>query len=241
MPITNERSGDFYLMQRDRQEDVVKLITDLCSERLTKAYGFDPIKDIQVLTPTRRGNTGVEGLNIELQRCLNPFSKGKKEKSLKNFLFRVGDKVMQIRNNYNLAWENKYDTSIEGTGVFNGDMGVIIEINNEYKYISVEFDDERIVKYEFTMLDQLEHAYAITIHKSQGSEFDAVIIPICSGPKMLYTRNLIYTAVTRAKKLVVLVGSPAVLEKMISNTNEQLRYTSLAEFLVQASKRDNLL
>lgn len=236
MPVLNDKDGDFYLMHRERIEDVVSLIVDLCSYRLPDAYGYDPFKDIQVLTPVRRGSAGVEGLNEVLQDRLNPKARGKNERQVKNQIFRVGDKVMQIRNNYNLKWENKYDNSIYGEGVFNGDMGIITEINNISRRIVVEYDDERLVEYDYTIFDQLEHAYAITIHKSQGSEFDVVIIPVCPGPPMLYTRNLIYTAVTRARKLVVLVGSAQILKNMVDNTHEQMRYTSLTEFLQNAWK-----
>lgn len=238
MPVVNEKMSDFYFMLSDKPSEVVNIIAELCSKRLPLAYGYDSIRDIQVLTPTRRGQTGVEDINIKLQEYLNPSVRTRKELKFRNLNFRVGDKVMQIKNNYTLRWENKYDASIEGTGVFNGDMGIITDINKELRYMDVEFDDDRIVRYDHLIYDQLEHAYAITIHKSQGSEFDAVIIPLCPGPPILYTRNLIYTAVTRAKKLVILVGNPYILEKMINNTNEQMRYTDLAEFLKNAAERE---
>ena len=180
----------------------------------------------------RKGTLGVNNLNIELQKSLNPPSKYKTEEVFSKRTFRVGDKVMQIKNNYQIEWEvsTKFGLTVDkGTGVFNGDMGVITEINEYTETIEVEFDESRKVKYGFDMTEELELAYAITVHKSQGSEYPAVIIPLLPGPKLLYNRNLLYTAVTRAKKCLTIVGSEAVFQEMIQNKNEQARYTSLAE------------
>ena len=174
---------------------------------------------------------GVEQLNRILQKYLNPEHPSKKEYETGKTLFREGDKVMQIKNNYQLAWEkrNRYGVAVEmGCGVFNGDSGVIWQINSFSEYLTVKFDDGRMVNYDFTQLEELELAYAVTVHKSQGSEYPAVVIPLLSGPRMLMNRNLLYTAVTRAKSCVTLVGDPEVFYQMIDNTTEQKRYSSLA-------------
>ena len=190
------------------------------------------LDEIQVMTPTRKGLLGVERLNEILQKYLNPEEPKKAQREINGRLFREGDKVMQIKNNYQIEWEvsTKFGLTVDkGTGVFNGDMGVITEINEYTETIEVEFDESRKVKYGFDMTEELELAYAITVHKSQGSEYPAVIIPLLPGPKLLYNRNLLYTAVTRAKKCLTIVGSEAVFQEMIQNKNEQARYTSLAE------------
>lgn len=175
---------------------------------------------------------GVERLNQILQQYLNPADKRKEEKEYGEKVFRVGDKVMQIKNNYQLEWEirTKYGLAVDkGLGVFNGDMGVITEVNTYAETLEVEYDEKKRVSYSFKNLDELEHAYAITIHKAQGSEYPAVVIPLLTGPRQLLHRNLLYTAVTRAKKCVTLVGSDETLQIMVQNTNEQKRYTSLSE------------
>jgi len=180
----------------------------------------------------RKGLLGVERLNVILQQYLNPPDAKKAEKEFGNRIFRVGDKVMQIKNNYQLEWEisTKYGLVIDkGIGVFNGDIGRIIEINVHREIMKVEYEEKKIVEYPFQLLEELELAYAITIHKSQGSEYPAVVIPLLQGPRQLFHRNLIYTAVTRAKKCVTLVGSDVTFQEMIYNTNEQNRYTSLSE------------
>ncbi|HBX48738.1 MAG TPA: ATP-dependent RecD-like DNA helicase, partial [Clostridiaceae bacterium] len=205
MPFLNDRDKDFFFIQKNANHEIVDEILDLIKNRLPFFKdGFDPIKDMQILSPTRKGEIGIYNLNKRIQEILNPPSKDKAERDLKDFIFREGDKVMQIKNNYNLEW-TKINGSGEasGTGVFNGDIGYIKEIDNENKRLLVVFDDDRQVYYDFINLDELELAYAITIHKSQGSEFKVVLIPISYGPPMLMTRNLIYTAVTRAKDLVV--------------------------------------
>ena len=188
--------------------------------------------DIQVLTPMRKGLLGVERLNRILQEYLNPPSKDKNEREAGDRLFREGDKVMQIKNNYQLEWEvqTKYGMAVDkGVGIFNGDMGVIKRISDYEEAVTVEYDERRLVKYPFALLEELELAYAITVHKSQGSEYPAVVIPLLKGPRQLYYRNLLYTAVTRAKKCVTLVGSDVVFQEMIQNEHEQDRNTSLAE------------
>lgn len=203
----------------------------LIQKKLPKYVGADQ-NEIQVMTPTRKGLLGVERLNEILQKYLNPEEPKKARCEINGRLFREGDKVMQIKNNYQIEWEvsTKFGLTVDkGTGVFNGDMGVITEINEYTETIEVEFDESRKVKYGFDMTEELELAYAITVHKSQGSEYPAVIIPLLPGPKLLYNRNLLYTAVTRAKKCLTIVGSEAVFQEMIQNKNEQARYTSLAE------------
>lgn len=203
----------------------------LIQKKLPKYVGADQ-NEIQVMTPTRKGLLGVERLNEILQKYLNPEEPKKAQREINGRLFREGDKVMQIKNNYQIEWEvsTKFGLTVDkGTGVFNGDMGVITEINEYTETIEIEFDESRKVKYGFDMTEELELAYAITVHKSQGSEYPAVIIPLLPGPKLLYNRNLLYTAVTRAKKCLTIVGSEAVFQEMIQNKNEQARYTSLAE------------
>ena len=188
--------------------------------------------DIQVLTPMRKGLLGVERINKILQEYLNPPKPGKQEKEYGDHLFREGDKVMQIKNNYQLEWEisTRYGMTIDkGIGVFNGDMGIIRKINTYEETVTVEYDEKKLVKYPYNLLDELELAYAITIHKAQGSEYPAVIIPLLQGPRQLYYRNLLYTAVTRARKCVTVIGNESVFQEMIHNTNQQNRNTSLAE------------
>ena len=210
---------------------IVGIVIMLIQKKLPKYVGADQ-NEIQVMTPTRKGLLGVERLNEILQKYLNPEEPKKAQREINGRLFREGDKVMQIKNNYQIEWEvsTKFGLTVDkGTGVFNGDMGVITEINEYTETIEVEFDESRKVKYGFDMTEELELAYAITVHKSQGSEYPAVIIPLLPGPKLLYNRNLLYTAVTRAKKCLTIVGSEAVFQEMIQNKNEQARYTSLAE------------
>ena len=188
--------------------------------------------DIQVLTPMRKGTLGVEHLNEILQRYLNPPAADKAEKETLRGLFREGDKVMQIKNNYQIEWEakNRFGMAIDkGTGIFNGDMGIITRIDALQETMEVLFDEYRTVNYSFAQLDELELAYAVTIHKSQGSEYPAVVIPLLTGPRMLLNRNLLYTAVTRARFCVTLVGSEQTFETMIENVSEQTRYSGLLE------------
>lgn len=231
-PVMNEKNKDFFFIKRIAHESVIETVIDLIKTRLPKFYNCSPIEDIQVLTPMRKSILGVDSLNKELQDALNPKSSRKREKEYRESLFREGDKVMQIKNNYNIAWKilNKYDYPIdEGLGVFNGDVGKVKEIDNRNEKLTVIFDDKKIVEYDYSNLDELQLAYAITIHKSQGSEHPIVILPIHSGPHMLLSRNLLYTAVTRAKKYVVIVGIEETVRKMVDNKREINRCSSLDE------------
>lgn len=235
-PLLNEKDKDFFFIKKSIQEEVIETIKQLILHRLPSFAKCDPIKDIQVLTPMRKSPLGVGYLNTILQKALNPPSKKKREKEYRMNLFREGDKVMQIKNNYNIPWKIYNDVGIridEGVGVFNGDEGSIQEINEEAQTFTVLFDDLKTVEYDFSQLDELELAYAVTIHKSQGSEYPIVIIPIHSGPPMLMNRNLLYTAVTRAKQLVVMVGLTDTLHRMVDNNREINRYSSLAYRLMK--------
>ncbi|RDU22719.1 SF1B family DNA helicase RecD2 [Anaerosacchariphilus polymeriproducens] len=233
--ILDNKSKDFFFLKRNDANVIISILITLIQKKLPPYVNAKPY-DIQVLTPMRKGLLGVERLNSILQEYLNPPSKSKKEKEIQGSKFREGDKVMQIKNNYQIEWEisNSYGLVLErGTGVFNGDMGVIKEINLYAELITVEYDEGRRVDYSFKQLDELELAYAITIHKSQGSEYPAVIIPLLNGPQMLMNRNLLYTAVTRAKSCVTLVGNDETFFKMISNTSEQTRYSGLKECILE--------
>ena len=229
--VLNNKSRDFFFLRRQDADTIIGVTIMLIQKKLPRYVGAQP-SEIQVMTPTRKGLLGVERLNTILQRYLNPQDPKKAEKEINGRLFREGDKVMQIKNNYQLEWEvtTKFGLTVDkGVGVFNGDMGVITEINQYTETIEVEFDEARKVKYGFDGVEELELAYAITVHKSQGSEYPAVIIPLLQGPRLLYNRNLLYTAVTRAKKCLTIIGSDTVFQEMIQNKNEQARYTSLAE------------
>lgn len=227
----DNKSKDFFHLERDDSNIIQQSILYLVKEKIAGYIQADPY-EIQVLTPMRKGELGVERLNELLQNHLNPPANNKKEKEYQNTIFREGDKVMQIKNNYQLTWEikSRYGTMVEsGTGVFNGDVGKIVEINLFAETVTVEFDERKMVEYAFADLEELELAYAITIHKSQGSEYPAVIIPLLSGPKMLFNRNLLYTAVTRAKKCVMTVGRKYMIENMVQNNSEQKRFSGLKE------------
>lgn len=234
MPLLNEREKDFFFIQKGNTEDMVEEILRLIDHRLPSyKNGLNPMTDIQVLSPMRKGEGGVYNLNGKLQEILNPHSSKKNEKKFKDYAFREGDKVMQIKNNYNIEWELlSTEGETKGTGVFNGDIGFIESIDNENQRVSVIFDEDKRVVYDFSNLDELELAYAITIHKSQGSEFKVVVLPISFGPPMLMTRNLIYTAVTRAKELVVLVGIKQALYYMINNNTITQRYSGLKNRII---------
>ncbi len=227
----DKRSRDFLFIRRDYPTDIVRDMMVLLRDKLPNYVQADP-SEIQIMTPMRKGALGVEQLNKVLQEKFNPPGPDKQEKESGGTIFRVGDKVMQIKNNYQIEWEtrNRYGIPLErGAGVFNGDTGIIREVNNFAETLEVEFDEGRMVEYSFKQLEELELAYAITIHKSQGSEYPAVVIPVHSGPRMLMTRNLIYTAVTRAKKCVCLVGVPEVFQFMVDNEVEQKRYSGLKD------------
>lgn len=189
-----------------------------------KCGKYDILRDVQILTPTKKGETGTKNLNKILQQILNPKSLNKSEREFGDFILREGDKVMQIRNNYDIYWES-VDGKAYGSGVYNGDLGIINKITNDY--VEVIFDDDKIVKYESNIIEELEHAYAITIHKSQGSEFPVVVMIITNGPPMLYTRNLLYTGVTRAKNLLIILGKEMLLSRMIENVDTKVRNTGL--------------
>ena len=232
----NNKSRDFFFLKRYDAEIIIRVVIALIQEKLPKYVEAKPF-EIQVLTPMRKGLLGVERLNQILQRYLNPPDPSKKEKEIGQGLFREGDKVMQIRNNYQLEWEvrGRYGIPVDkGVGVFNGDTGIIRMINEFAELAEVEFEDGRYAQYTFKQLDELELAYAVTIHKSQGSEYPAVIIPILSGPRMLMNRNLLYTAVTRARKCVTVVGSEETFREMINNEKQQRRYSSLDRRIQEA-------
>ena len=232
----NNKSRDFFFLKRYDADIIIRVVIALIQEKLPKYVEAKPF-EIQVLTPMRKGLLGVERLNQILQRYLNPPDPSKKEKEIGQGLFREGDKVMQIRNNYQLEWEvrGRYGIPVDkGVGVFNGDTGIIRMINEFAELAEVEFEDGRYAQYTFKQLDELELAYAVTIHKSQGSEYPAVIIPILSGPRMLMNRNLLYTAVTRARKCVTVVGSEETFREMINNEKQQRRYSSLDRRIQEA-------
>jgi exodeoxyribonuclease V alpha subunit len=226
-----KKSNDFLFIKREDPNAIINAIITLVQDKLP-GYVHADIFDIQIMTPMRKGAMGVERLNTILQEFLNPPAEDKLQKEANGIIYRVGDKVMQIKNNYNIEWEvrNKYGIPVDkGTGIYNGDMGIIREINSFAELITVEFDESRLVEYSYKQLEELELAYAITIHKSQGSEYPAVVIPVFSGPRMLMTRNLIYTAVTRAKACVCLVGVPEIFQDMVNNETEQRRYSGLKD------------
>ncbi len=227
----DNKSRDFFFLERSDTNVIYKHMIQLITEKLPTYVGAQPY-DIQVLTPMRKGQLGVETLNGILQRYLNPASADKKECTAGETVYREHDKVMQIKNNYQLEWEvvSKYGIPIDkGTGIFNGDIGIIQQINEYAHEIVVEYDEHRRVTYPYAQLDEIELAYAVTIHKSQGSEYPAVIMPILSGPRMLFNRNLLYTGVTRAKNCVTILGSRRTIQEMIDNDHQNRRYTGLAE------------
>lgn len=225
MPELSVKDNDFFFLKRMTDGDVAATIVDLYRNRLPRSYGADTINQIQVISPSRRGEAGTENLNVMLQSALNPAKAGKDEYTFRQTTFRVGDRVMQIRNNYELRWE-KNDGS-EGVGVFNGDIGVVTAINRGSSCFEISFDDRHTV-YDMSLLEDLEHAYAITVHKSQGSEYPIVILPAYSAPQMLLTRNLLYTAVTRAQRMVIIVGREDIVGLMVENKRTTMRYTGLS-------------
>ncbi|MDR2770804.1 MAG: AAA family ATPase, partial [Clostridiales Family XIII bacterium] len=226
-PACNEKGKDFFLLQRNSEARILDTIKDLCATRLPEYYAdCDILRDIQVLTPRRKGPLGCINLNKELQAVLNPSAPHKAEKPFGDRVFREGDKVMQIKNNYGLAWRRLSDAS-SGEGLFNGDVGFVKGIDAEDGCVTVVFDEDRFVTYEFAQLAELELAYAITVHKSQGSEFPLILMPIARFPPALATRNLLYTAVTRGKRAVILVGMEKYLWGMVNNTEINDRYSGL--------------
>ena len=223
------KDNDFFFLPRQSDREIAATVCELCHTRLPKSYGEMGRSGTQVITPSRRGEAGTENLNVILQSRLNPADKSKREYRFRDKIFREGDKVMQIRNNYDMLWSRISDDKT-GNGIFNGDIGIIEEIDIAEGAMWVLFDERR-VQYEFSLLEDLEHAYAITVHKSQGSEYPIVIIPACSAAQMLLSRNLLYTAVTRAQSMVIIVGREDIIEEMVSNNRQSMRYTGLCEML----------
>ena len=235
----NTKEKDFFFIRKSTNEEILNEIIGLVNERLPKFYKVDKLKDIQVLSSMRKGELGVTNLNIELQKYLNKKEKFKVEESFSKRLFRVGDKVMQVKNNYTKKWETE-DQKESGEGIYNGDIGYVYHIDKDKKTIYVLFDQTKIVSYLYDELDEIDHSFCTTIHKSQGSEFPVVVLPITWAPPMLLSRNLLYTAVTRAKKLVVLVGDVKYLEYMIKNNRVNQRYSNLG-YKLNKFKREGLL
>lgn len=234
MPELHDKNNDFFFMKRNSAYDTAATVAELCTVRLPKAYSYSPINDIQVLCPSRKGETGTVSLNKRLQAVINPPSPEKKELQSGSRVFREGDKVMQIKNNYNIIWTKD---SEEGTGVFNGDIGTVKKIDKANGCLAVWFDDKEAA-YSTDNLQELEHAYAITVHKSQGNEFNAVVIPVMGVVPQLCYRNLLYTAVTRAKKLMVMVGSEKQIRDMVENNTRSKRYSALKFFLTEDEEND---
>ena len=242
LPYLNKKGGDFFFDNRESNEEILETILDLVNRRLPLFNSkWNKIRDFQVLSPTRKGILGVDNLNNELQSILNPPSKDKKERTFKDSVFREGDKVMQTKNNYSLKWNriNGYGDN-EGVGIFNGDMGFIESISEENRTVTVVFDDERRIVYDNLYVEELELAYAITIHKSQGSEFKVIITPAFMGSAFLMNRNILYTGITRAKELVVVVGNQRALKYMVDNTNSMERYSSLKERILDIISDDKI-
>lgn len=242
LPYLNKKGGDFFFDNRESNEEILDTILDLVNRRLPLFNSkWNKIRDFQVLSPTRKGILGVDNLNNELQSILNPPSKDKKERKFKDSVFREGDKVMQTKNNYSLKWNriNGYGDN-EGVGIFNGDMGFIESISEENRTVTVVFDDERRILYDNLYVEELELAYAITIHKSQGSEFKVIITPAFMGSAFLMNRNILYTGITRAKELVVVVGNQRALKYMVDNTNSMERYSSLKERILDIISDDKI-
>jgi len=224
LPDLSRKDRDFFFMKRRTGEALVQTISELCAARLPKNMGIAS-SDIQVLSPTRKGETGTRSLNLALQAVLNPPAQGKREKKVGDFSFREGDRVMQIRNNYDILWKNPNGLGA-GTGIFNGDIGCIARIDFETELVTIDFDDRR-AEYSFDMLSELEPAYAMTVHKSQGSEYRAVILSAFSGSQFLLTRSVLYTAITRARELFIIVGNEEVIAAMVRNDRQQRRYSGL--------------
>ena len=226
--LEEDSKQDFFFIKENNQEKVLEQVLSLCNGRLKKFGDYDFFESIQVLTPTKKGVLGTKEMNKALQQELNPARQGEDEKTSMGAIFRIGDRVMQIKNNYDMTWEKRNDNNIEtGNGVFNGETGTITNINEKEKNIRVKFDDEKVCWYQFNELEQLEHSYCITIHKAQGSEFDVVIMIIPQAAPMLLTRNLLYTGLTRAKKLLIVIGNDRIVDYMIKNVDSKKRNTGL--------------
>lgn len=234
-PDITRVDSDFFFLKRENEEDIASTVCELCAVRLPRKYGEAARSGLQVITPSRKGVAGTLNLNIMLQQRLNPKHPDKRELAYRGIVFREGDRVMQTKNNYELVWEKD---GCEGNGIFNGDIGIIKSIEHSREFMRICFDD-REVKYDFTLLEEIEHAYAITVHKSQGSEYPTVVIPIYSCPPMLRTRNLLYTALTRARGMAVFVGREEVLCSMVDNVRQVLRYTGLCHMLRDTLKTES--
>ena len=226
--LEEDANQDFFFIRETNQEKILKEVLSLCNGRLKNFGEYDFFENIQVLTPTKKGLLGTKELNKALQEALNPHRDGEAEKNSMGATFRIGDRVMQIKNNYDMYWEKLCDSGVEtGNGIFNGETGIITNINEKGKNLSVKFDDEKVCKYEFNDLEQIEHSYCMTIHKAQGSEFDVVIMIVPQAAPMLLTRNLLYTGLTRAKKLLIVIGNDKVVDYMIKNVDSKKRNTGL--------------
>lgn len=235
MPVA-DNSSDYFFLSRNKSAELKELIVQLCTKRLPSAYGFDSLADIQVICPTRKGEAGTVSLNIMLQSILNPPAVNKIEYKSGDVVFRKGDKVMAIRNNYDIEWTDEDGQS--GCGIFNGDIGVITEIDREEQSFTILFDDGRCAILDYACFDDIEHAYAITVHKSQGSEYKSVIIPLCDCPAGLLTRNMLYTALTRAEKIAIIAGRHEIMSEMISNVRTNPRNTGLERMIKSAYKKN---
>ncbi len=234
MPVADNR-GDYFFLKRTRSDELKKLIVELCTDRLPKAYGFDSISDIQIICPTRKGEAGTVSLNAMMQKILNPPAVNKIEHKVGEIIYRRGDKIMAVRNNYDIEWTD--DEGKKGCGIFNGDIGVITEIDRINQCFKVFFDDGRTALLDYSCFDDIEHAYAITVHKSQGSEYKSVIIPLMDCPSGLLSRNMLYTAVTRAERLAILTGRTETLEDMVSNVRKNPRFTGLSRMLLSVKNK----
>ena len=227
-PVLDSKSSDFFMLREENPRLAGDTVVDLYARRLPEAYGYQPTTDIQILCPSRKLELGTLNLNARLQERLNPYEEGKSQIRMRGYILRAGDKVMQIKNNYDIAWSR--DDGEKGTGVFNGDVGILEAIDIRSSSVIVRFDD-RVAVYSGEEAEQLEPAYAVTVHKSQGSEFPCVILPLLDTPSKLRYRNLLYTAVTRAKERLIIVGSGGVVAEMVRNNRKSLRYTALGEFI----------
>ncbi len=237
MPDLEKKDKDFFFLPCYNQYDISNIIVDLCKRRLPNSYGYSPFEDIQVLAPSKKGELGTVELNKKLQSALNPNTENAEELTVNGKNFRKGDKVMQIKNNYDINWYKENGET--GTGIFNGDIGILESISKKSNIIKVIFDD-KIAVYDSDSVSDLDFAYACTVHKSQGNEFEAVIIPMHKGAPQLYYRNLLYTAVTRAKKLLILVGDKNTVEYMVNNNRRSKRYSGLKEFLIRCRNEQNI-
>ena len=234
-PVLDDRQNDFFFMNKSLESDIAGLVIQLAKQRLPDTYGFSPIDDIQVLCPTKMGMAGTKELNKQLQSALNPPSQNKAELKFFDVIFRTGDKVMQTKNDYDVLWTKNNE---KGSGIFNGDIGIIRSVDRFSQNVTIDFEG-RVAIYTSEMLRRLEHAYAITIHKSQGSEYDAVIIPITAFTHNLLYRNLLYTGVTRAKKMIIVIGTKELVKTMVDNNRKMLRYSLLRPLLeIEMNRKD---